>query len=60
MQGRHVHVKVVASVVGQLISMSIVIGTVCQIMTCFLRIDILKARTWNLYIKYRSVIFFEV
>ena len=52
--------QVLQVVVGQLVSMSIVIGTVCQIMTCFLRIDILKARTWNLYIKYRSVIFLEV
>ena len=55
-QGRHA----VASVFNQIISMSIVIGTVCQIMTCFLSIDILKVRTWNSYIKYRSVIFLEL
>ena len=50
-QGRHVHIKAVASVVGQLISMGIVIGSVCQIMTRFLSIDNLKARSWNSYIK---------
>ena len=59
-QRRHLHVKAVASVVGQFFSMSIVIGTVCQIMTRFLSIGILKARTWNSYIKYRSVIVLEV
>ena len=32
---------------GTVFSMSIVIGTVCQKMTRFLSIDILKARTWN-------------
>ena len=55
-QGRHA----VASGFKQIISMSIVIGTVCQIMTRFLSIDILKVRTWNSYIKYRSVIFLEL
>ena len=45
---------------NQIISMSIVIGTVCQIMTRFLSIDILKVRTWNSYIKYRSVIFLKL
>ncbi|MES9971262.1 MAG: reverse transcriptase domain-containing protein, partial [Candidatus Thiodiazotropha sp.] len=48
---RYVHVRSVASVVGQLISMSIVIGSVSQIMTRNLSIDILKARTWNSYIR---------
>ena len=45
------HVRSVASVVGQLISFSMVIGSVSQIMTRYLSIDILKARTWNSYIK---------
>ena len=48
---RYVHVRSVASAVGQIISMSIVIGSVSQIMTRCLSIDILKARTWNSYIK---------
>ena len=48
---RYVHVRSVASVVGQLISISMVIGSVSQIMTRYLSIDILKARTWNSYIK---------
>ena len=47
----YVRVRSVASVVGQIISMSIVIGSVSQIMTRCLSIDILKARTWNSYIK---------
>ena len=55
-QGRHA----VASVFNQIISMSIVIGAVCQIMTRFWSIDILKVRTWNSYIKYRSVIFLKL
>ena len=49
--GRHVRVMAVESVVCQLILMGIVIGCVCQIMTRFLSIDILKARTCNWYIK---------
>ena len=37
----HVHVKKVASLVGQIISMSIVIGNIAQIMTRYLSMDIL-------------------
>ena len=48
---RNVHVRSVASVVGQLISVSMMIGSVSQIMTRYLSIDILKARTWNSFIK---------
>ena len=46
-----VPVRKVASFVGQIISMGIVIGSVSQIMTRSLSIDILKARNWNSYIK---------
>lgn len=45
-----VAVRDVASFVGQIISMSIVIGPVAQIMSRYLSMDVLKARTWNSYI----------
>ena len=51
---KHVQVRSVASVVGQIISMGIVVGSVSQIMTKSLSIDILNARTWNSYIKLSS------
>ena len=51
---KHVQVRSVASVVGQIISMGIVVGSVSQIMTRSLSIDILNARTWNSYIKLSS------
>jgi len=47
----YVCVRKVASFVGQIISMGIVLGTVSQIMTRCLSIDILKAKTWNSYIE---------
>ena len=48
---RRVHVRKVASVVGQLISMSIVVGHVSQIMTRYLSADILQAKHWDMYIR---------
>lgn len=45
-----IHVKKIASLVGQIISMSYVIGNVAHIMTKFLSIDILSADTWNSFI----------
>ena len=44
-------VRKVASFVGQIIAMNIVIGPVSQIMTRYISMDILKALTWNSYIK---------
>ena len=49
-----VPVRKAASFVGQIISMSIVIGPVSQIMTRCISINILQARTWNSYIKLTS------
>ena len=48
---RRVHVRRVASVVGQLISMSIVVGHVSQIMTRYLSADFLQAKHWDMYIQ---------
>jgi hypothetical protein len=45
-----VSVRKVASFVGQIISMSTVIGSVCQLMTKCLSIDILNAISWNKHI----------
>lgn len=50
-QSSWVTVRKVASFVGQVISMAIVIGPVAQIMTRYLSMDINMARTWNSYIK---------
>ncbi|MEW8544359.1 MAG: reverse transcriptase domain-containing protein [Candidatus Thiodiazotropha sp.] len=47
---RRVAVRKVASFVGQVISMSIVIGHISQIMTRYLSIDILKAFSWDSFI----------
>ncbi|XP_053391932.1 uncharacterized protein LOC128554660 [Mercenaria mercenaria] len=47
---RRVPVRKLASIVGQLISMSIVLGHVTQIMTRYLSADILTARHWDSYI----------
>ena len=44
-------VRKAASFVGQIISMGIVIGPVSQVMTRYISLGILKARTWNSYIK---------
>ncbi|XP_052264823.1 uncharacterized protein LOC127867588 [Dreissena polymorpha] len=44
-------VRKVASFIGQIISMSIVIGPVAQIMTRYLSIDVAKECTWNAYVK---------
>ena len=49
-QHSHIHVKKIASLVGQIISMSYVIGNVAHIMTKYLSIDILSADTWNSFI----------
>jgi hypothetical protein len=46
-----VSVGKVASFVGQIISMSTIIGSVCQLMTKCLSIDILNASSWNEYIR---------
>jgi hypothetical protein len=53
---RRIHVKNVARFVGQIISMSIVIGQVSQIMTSYLcmGMGIVKAPSWFSYIKLRS------
>lgn len=47
----YVPVRKVASFIGQIISMSIVIGPVAQIMTRYLNMDVVCARSWNSYIK---------
>ena len=47
---RRVTARRVASIVGQLISMSIVTGHISQIMTRALSIDILQAKYWDSYI----------
>jgi hypothetical protein len=47
---RCVGVRKLARLVGQIISMSIVIGHVTQIMTHCLSIDIVKAFSWDSYI----------
>ena len=47
---RRVPVKTVASFVGQIISMSVVFGPLTQIMTRYLSIDVLRARTWSAFI----------
>jgi hypothetical protein len=47
---RRVPVRKVASFVGQIISMNIVVGHVTQIMTRYLSLDILQSRTWDSYI----------
>jgi len=46
-----VQVRKVASCVGQIISMSVVIGNVSQIMTNYLSAYIVNARSWESYIK---------
>lgn len=45
--GKKVHVRTVASLVGQIISMSYVIGNVAYIMTKYISIDIMSANSWN-------------
>ena len=47
---RRVPVRKVASIVGQIISMSIVIGYISQIMTRYLSMDILSAWSWSSFI----------
>ena len=48
---RRVHVKNIASFVGQIISMAIVIGNISQFMTRYLSIDISAAHNWHAYIQ---------
>ena len=48
---RKVPVSKVASLVGQLIPMSIVLGHISQIMTRFLSLDILQSWSWESYIQ---------
>lgn len=48
---RLVPVRKVASVVGQIISMSVVIGHISQIMTRYISADILNAKCWDSYIR---------
>lgn len=52
-----VKVRRVASLVGQIISMPVVIGNVSQLMTRCLSIDILSATSWNsmIYLSEESV-----
>ena len=57
---RRVHVKKVARMVGQIISMSVVLGNMSQIMTRYLSMDILKAYTWNSYIKLSTKSFEQI
>ncbi|ESO93409.1 hypothetical protein LOTGIDRAFT_161981 [Lottia gigantea] len=45
-----VPVKMVASMVGKIISMNLVIGSVAQLMTRSLSIDIVNSKSWNHYI----------
>jgi hypothetical protein len=49
-QNFRIHVKKIASLVGQIISISYVIGNVVHIMTKYFSIDILPADTWNSFI----------
>ena len=53
---RRIHVKTEASFVGQLISMSIVIGHISQTMTRSLSTDVLTAYLWDQYISYRMIV----
>lgn len=46
-QNCRIKVRRLASLVGQIISMSVVIGSVAQLMTKCLSIDIVSAPTWN-------------
>ena len=48
---RNVKVIKVASIVGQIISMSVVIGHISQIMTRYLSADVLEAKHWEQYIQ---------
>ena len=53
-----------ASFVSQIISMGILIGSVSHIMTRYISMDILRAGSWNSYIKllfqsYHQLIFWE-
>ena len=47
---RRVPVRKLASIVGQIISMSLVLGHVAQIMTKHLSIDIVQAHHWDSYV----------
>lgn len=47
---RRVQVRKLASLIGQLISMSVVIGNVSQIMTRHLSIDVLTAKHWDQFV----------
>lgn len=51
---RRVPVRKVASVVRQVISISIVIGKISQLMTRYLSMDVLSANTWSSYLKLSS------
>ena len=46
-----IQVRKVTGFVRQIISMSTVIGSVCQLMTRCLSIDILEASSWNAHIR---------
>ncbi|CAC5395324.1 unnamed protein product [Mytilus coruscus] len=48
-----VYVRTVASVIGQIISMSYVIGNVAYIMTKYLSIDVMSVCSWNLILNFR-------
>ena len=51
---RRVHVRQLASFVGQIISMSVVLGNISQIMTRYLSIDISCAVSWDSFVKLSS------
>ena len=48
---RRVHVKKVARMVGQIVSMTVGLGNMAQIMATYLSMDVLSAYTWNCYIQ---------
>ncbi|XP_060076460.1 uncharacterized protein LOC132556090 [Ylistrum balloti] len=50
-KSRRVPARKVASLVGQIISMSVVIGSVSQIMTRYISMDISQVFSWSAYIK---------
>jgi len=58
-RSRRVHVRKVASFIGQIISIGIVIGSVSQVMTRNLSKDILSAYSWNSYMGQGLYLFLE-
>lgn len=48
---RPIHIKTLAKFVGHLISMSIILGNVTQLMSKYVSIDIARAQSWNEHIQ---------